>query len=274
MHNQEPAARIGLRVSLSTLPAGPVEIVPMPDHRVTIHAGPPARGACLRQRHVYTRGDINILPAGLPSAWHDDDPATSLVVCLPPALLRRAAEDIGIDPARAGLETRHQLRDPQIEHVAWALDAEQRAGSPNGRLYADSLGLAFAIHLLGRYAAPLALRDGLSARQQRRVTDYVEAYLDQPLTLLRLARVAEVSASHLKTLFKRSMGLPVHEYVIQRRVERARTLLLRGELPASQVALEAGFAHQSHMARCMRRVLGVTPSALSGGVRTRTSRRS
>jgi AraC family transcriptional regulator len=72
-----------------------------------------------------------------------------------------------------------------------------------------------------------------------------------------------VSASHFKTLFKRSTGLPVHEYVIQRRVERAKALLLRGELPASQVALEAGFAHQSHMARSMRRVLGVTPSSIS-----------
>ncbi|KYF72421.1 hypothetical protein BE15_48030 [Sorangium cellulosum] len=56
----------------------------------------------------------------------------------------------------------------------------------------------------------------------------------------------------------------MHEYVVQRRVERARALLLRGDLPASQVAIEAGFAHQSHMARCMRRVLGVTPTALAG----------
>jgi AraC family transcriptional regulator len=63
-------------------------------------------------------------------------------------------------------------------------------------------------------------------------------------------------------LFKRSFGVPVHEYVIQRRVERARTLLLRGALPASQVALDAGFSHQSHMARCMRRVLGITPAAI------------
>jgi len=68
-------------------------------------------------------------------------------------------------------------------------------------------------------------------------------------------RVCGVSASHLRALFKRSLGVPVH-IIIQRRVERARTLLLRGELPASQIALDAGFAHQSHMARCMGRVLG------------------
>jgi AraC family transcriptional regulator len=74
--------------------------------------------------------------------------------------------------------------------------------------------------------------------------------------------MSRLSTAHLKTLFRRSMGLPVHAYVIQRRVERAKLLLLRGELPASQVALEAGFAHQSHMARHMRRLLGVTPAVL------------
>ena len=88
------------------------------------------------------------------------------------------------------------------------------------------------------------------------------AHLRDDLVLGRLARLAGFSASHFSVLFKRAAGLPVHEYVIQRRVERARTLLLRGDLPASQVALETGFAHQSHMARCMRRLLGLTPTAV------------
>ncbi|MCY1008311.1 helix-turn-helix transcriptional regulator [Nannocystis pusilla] len=64
-------------------------------------------------------------------------------------------------------------------------------------------------------------------------------------------------------MFRRSLGLPVHTYVIHRRVDRARALLLRGSMAASQVALEVGFSHQSHMARCMRRVLGVTPTSLT-----------
>jgi AraC family transcriptional regulator len=168
-----------------------------------------------------------------------------------------------LDPDRAGLEPRHQFRDPQIEHIAWALDAERRAGYPGGLLYTESLGMALAVHLLGRYRAPLGRPRGLSKAQLRRLTAYIENHLDQNLSLARLARVAEVSASHLKTSFRRSTGLPVHEYVVQRRVERAKALLLRGELPASQVALEAGFAHRSHMARWMRRVLGVTPTSVA-----------
>ena len=154
------------------------------------------------------------------------------------------------------------LRDSRIEHIAWALEAEQQAGFPSGRLYVDSLGVALAVHLLRSHSAPAEVRLGLSKAQLRRLTDYVEDHLDQDLSLEKLALVAEVSASHLKTLFKRSMGLPVHAYVIQRRVERAKALLLSGRRSVGEVALEAGFAHQSHLARCMRRILGVTPMSL------------
>jgi AraC family transcriptional regulator len=66
----------------------------------------------------------------------------------------------------------------------------------------------------------------------------------------------------LKALFPQSLGLPVHQYVMRRRVERAKRLLLSGEAPISETALAAGFAHQSHMTQWMKRILGVTPRAL------------
>lgn len=58
------------------------------------------------------------------------------------------------------------------------------------------------------------------------------------------------------------MGVPIHQYVIQRRVDRAKTLLMRNGLSMAEIALASGFAHQSHMARQMRHVLGFTPRAL------------
>jgi len=261
----EARPRIGLRVDLRTTAPGVIELEALPDHQLKIHAGAPVRGSCRSHRFLYRRGDVDILPAGLTDVWEEYEANTSLVLQVSPSLLRRAAEDIGLDPNRAGLEPRHQFRDPQIEHIAWALDAERRTGYRNGLLYTESLGLALAIHLLARYKAPLSLPRGLSPSRLRRVTAFIEEHLDEELSLARLADVANISASHLKTLFKRSMGLPVHEYVIQRRVERAKTLLSHGDLPASQVALEAGFAHQSHMARSMRRVLGVTPRSVARG---------
>jgi AraC family transcriptional regulator len=263
----EPRARLGLRVDLQTTAPGLIQLDALPDHRLKIHAGDPVHGACRSERFRYTRGDVDIFPAGMSDVWQVQETETALILHLPSTLLRRAAQEIGLDPDRAGLDPRHQIRDPQIEHIAWALDAERRAGNPAGLLYTESLGLALAIHLLGRYPAPLSPGSGLSRRQLERLTSYIDAHLDADLSLAHLSAVANLSASHLKTLFKRSTGLPVHEYVVQRRVERARELLLRGELPISQVALEVGFAHQSHLARWMRRILGVTPTTIARGSR-------
>jgi AraC family transcriptional regulator len=249
----------GVNVDLHTISPGPATLDPHPDHRLIVHDGAPLEASCGQHRFLYTRGDVDLLPAGMPCVWEPAGASTSLILELSPSLLHRAAADMGLDPDRAGLESRHQFRDPQIEHIAWALDAERRAGYPGRRLYCESLGLGLAVHLLGRYAAPARLPRGLSKAQLRRLTEYIEEHLDRDLSLTRLAGVTEVSPSHLKTLFKRSTGLPVHAYVVRRRVERAKTLLQRGELPLSQVALEVGFAHLSHMARWMRRVLGVTP---------------
>lgn len=240
------------------------------DHCIDVHAGSPVRVTCsANTRSIRTRGDLCLMPAGRSEEWIEDDASEAVALRLPDLLLRLAAEEMGLDPDRACLEPRHDFRDPQIEHITWALEAELRADFPSGLLYRESLGIALAIHLLAHYRGRAQARGttGLAVPVLRRVTDYIEAHLDRDLSVVRLARVAGASTSHFKTLFRRSVGVPVHEYVIQRRVERARALLLRGDRPPMEVALDAGFSHQSHMARCMRRVLGVTPRSL---VRSRT----
>lgn len=247
------------RVELATSPIGQVSLPPTRDHAIRIHHGPPARASCQRHAYHYTRGDIDIVPAGTGGTWTCDDPATTLAVSISPAMVRRAATELGLDPARVTVTARHQVRDPQIAHVAWALEAEDRAGYPGGRAFADSLGLALSLHVLGAYRAPVRAGTELSPRQLARLRDYIEAHIDRALSLAELADVLAISTSHLKATFKRTTGLAVHEFIIHRRVARARSLLVAGE-PASQVALAAGFSHQSHMARWMRRLLGRTPS--------------
>lgn len=256
--------RIGLRVERVQTSAGRRRHAPSSDHHISLLSGAPVRISCLPNglRCVRNRGEINVMPAGSSDDWFEDDASDTVELRLPASLVRLAAHEMGLDPDRAGILPQCHARDVQIEHIAWALAAEQQAGSENGLIYRESLGMALAVHLLSRYPAPLAPR-ALTRSELARVTEYIEAHLDRDVSLLRLARVTGVSASHLRALFKRSLGVPVHEYVIQRRVERARALLLRGDLPASQIALESGFSHQSHMARCMRRVLGVTPTSIA-----------
>ncbi len=254
-----------LQLDLRATPPGPYAHVAIEDHVVTMHAGTPARVSCPASgvRCVRERGHVNVYPAGLSEdGWFEDDASETIDLRISASLVSVAAEEMGLS-ADAQIAALCHLRDPQIEHIVWALAAEQRALSPSGLVYRESLGMALAVRLLARYRTqPAPRRDGLTPPQLARLTEFIEAHLDQDVSLLRLARVAGVSASHLRVLFKRSTGMAVHAYIVRRRVERARELLRRGDVPASQVALDAGFAHQSHMARCMRRVLGVTPSQI------------
>ncbi|MBC8072953.1 MAG: helix-turn-helix transcriptional regulator [Deltaproteobacteria bacterium] len=246
----------------ATSAPGPVLLHAEHDHRLKVHASAPVVCACKQQRVIYTRGDIDVLPAGMSTRWDEEEASTAVVVRLPHALLRRAAEDLGHSPEQIELDARWQLRDPQIEHIAWALDAERAAGDPNGLLYAESLGTALAVRLLAHFAPRPLPAGGLSRVQLRRVTEHIDAHLDRSLSLEHLAEVAGLGATQLKLRFRRSTGRSVHAFVIDRRIERARQLLRAGALSISQVALEVGFAHGSHLARCMRRALGVSPRDL------------
>lgn len=257
-----------LRVDSHTNLPGSVELAPSDHHRLLIHTGTVAFVSCRTHQMIYTRGDIDFFPAGLADVWTVDSVSATILLQLPLAFFQAAAEAMGRDTTRIELDTRCHFRDPQIEYIAWALDAERRAGYPSGRLYTDSLGLALAVHLLGSEREPIRILPGLSKDELRRVTTYIAEKLDEDLSLAVLAAVVGMSVSHFKTLFKRSTGLPVHEYVIRQRVKRAKELLLHSKLPASQIARQAGFADQSHMARLMRRVLGVTPTSLLHNTRS------
>lgn len=253
----------GVMTLWRSTPGGAVTLAPAPVHRIRIHTSEPVSGYCSEKRFLYTRGDIDIMPSGYGDSWREDAANTSLFVAVAPTLLQRTADELEIAPTRRSIELRHQVRDPQIEHIAWALDSERRSDYANGALYTESLATALAVHLLRRYttAAP-SVPARLVPKRLQRLREYIDAHLDQSLGLIELARVAGLSPSHLKTQFRKETGMAVHQYVIARRVQRAHQLLSRTALPISQVALEVGFSHQSHLARWTGRILGTTPGEL------------
>ena len=260
----------GFRLRLMTDPAGVVEAPGFPNTIVFVHYGTPVHVTChrggLRHAGLAVHGDIDIIPADTPSRWEMKERDTGLVLSLSPALMRSVAEHCDLDPARVEIRNRFQVRDPQLENVAWALKAEIEWGYTSGRLYLDSLALAAASRLVLSHSSaarePGARTGGMPDRVLRNVVAYIEENLARDMTLGELAAVAGLSVTHFRSLFRESAGLPVHQYVIRRRVERAKELLAGTKLPISRIAAETGFAHQSHLARHMRRVLGVSPRAL------------
>jgi AraC family transcriptional regulator len=216
---------------------------------------------------VRLHGQFCVVPARASTRWIVSRPARSLLLRLTPSLLQETAQAMGLGERGTELAPSIHIRDPQIERIGWMMQAEDHDSYPGGRLFADSLASALAVRLLtlqSRNSAATS-RPGraLPAWRLRRVLEYIEAHLAEDLTLAELASVAGFSLSHFKPLFKQAVGVPVHRFVLERRVERARVCLLEGGRSRTEIALEAGFAHPSHMARCMHRVLGLSPSQVA-----------
>jgi AraC family transcriptional regulator len=93
----------------------------------------------------------------------------------------------------------------------------------------------------------------------RRLRDYIEVALDKELSLERLAGEASLSPHTLPRAFLRAFGETPHQYVLQRRLARAKELLIATDLPIVEIALATGFSSQSHLASAFRRLTGITP---------------
>lgn len=105
----------------------------------------------------------------------------------------------------------------------------------------------------------LRLKGGLATHQRRHLADYIEAHLEQAISLGELALLCNLSHYHFARMFRASFGLPPHQYLLARRLARARQLLRCGDGALGEVALACGFASASHFSNRFRQVVGATP---------------
>ncbi len=254
-YRAEPASELNspaLTHHMFALSARPPEELDLVYEGVKRHVPPPA-------------GAIMLMPAGSPSRVRSSGRKDQLHIFLEPGLVGRvAAEAFGLDPARLTLPPLDSLDLPHLRAAMWAVDAELTAGGVGGPLAAESLANVLAVHLIRHVSAPRRLergRDGVLPRGRlRAVVEYIEEHLDGCPTLAQLAAVVRLNPYHFARQFKAATGLPPHQYVILRRVERAKQLLQAGtDLSLAEVALRAGFSDQSQFSRHFKRLVGVTP---------------
>jgi AraC-like DNA-binding protein len=105
------------------------------------------------------------------------------------------------------------------------------------------------------------IRGGLAPFQARRLVEYIDTHVAERISLHQLARMAGLSSGHFSRAFKQTFGVPAHSYLIRRRVEFAKTVMLSTQLPLSDIALNCGLSDQSHFTRVFRRIVGETPYA-------------
>jgi AraC family transcriptional regulator len=259
-------------------PASDLDQPALTHHWLILHARPPEeldfRFEGVKRHSPPPAGSIILVPAGTPARWHCSGPQDVLNVQLEPRLVERvAAEAFDMDPARLTMPSLDGMDLPHLRAAMLAVDDELTAGGAGGPLAAESLANVLAVHLLRHVVAPRRLergRDGALPRARlRAVVEYIEDHLDAHPTLEQMAAVARLSAYHFARQFKTATGLPPHQYVIARRVERAKGLLgTPTSLSLAEVATRAGFTDQSQFARHFKRLVGVTPGQFRTPART------
>ncbi|HTT64454.1 MAG TPA: hypothetical protein VMG35_21530 [Bryobacteraceae bacterium] len=204
-----------LRALVWSDPAGVTDSPASRKTIVSIHLGASVHIGCLRggQYHcvLSVHGDIDVIPPGTPSRWELRERDTSFIIRVPASLMNRAAEESGIDPAGVEIVNRFQMRDPQMEHIGWALKAEIDAGYRSGRAYLDHLGAALAACLLDRHSsvsrAALVHPQGMSGHRLRQVLSYIEHNVARELSLKEIAaRLPSRAVSHIKATLHTMCG--------------------------------------------------------------------
>jgi AraC family transcriptional regulator len=243
---------------------------PLTHHSLLLFLHPPkefeARSEGISRGVPPHPGSILVVPAGNPTWWRWSSHSDSLHVFLDPDLVARVAgEAFDLDPARASVPPLDGLDLPPLRAAMLAVNEELTADAAGSHLAAESLANVLTVHLLRHLSAPGRLergRDGVLPRGRlRAVVEYIEEHLGGCPTLAQIAAAAHLSAFHFARQFKATTGLPPHQYVILRRVERAKQLLQAGtDLSLAEVAQHAGFSDQSQFSHHFKRLVGVTPA--------------
>lgn len=179
-------------------------------------------------------------------------------------MLDAAAEcDVGWD----ALDMPAQVvpNDKVCEHLVAALAEESAfAPYPLQKLLVESVARALVRRMLVRFApavaVPVCAPGALNGRAFDAVREYIDAHLEERVTLERLAAVAGVSRFHFARQFRLRTGESPMGYLLRLRIERAQQLLREGRIAVGRLAVTLGFADQSHFTRTFKRVVGVTPS--------------
>jgi AraC-like DNA-binding protein len=194
----------------------------------------------------FAEGDVTVQMTVLDGPWFR-------------SLLQEAHNERAADLAPLSLRT---WRSGFLEGLIGRLWTRLGTDGDAGQAWADSAAVLVAHTLaeqVGQAPPRRPERRPLSPVQMNRVHSFVEAHLAEPVGLVEMAAAAGLSVYHFARRFKATRGETPHQFLTLRRLDRARRLIARGDLPLSAIAFAVGFSSQSHMTTAFRRHFGRTP---------------
>ncbi len=217
-----------------------------------------------RRTGLRSSGHTPIIPAGQSYSAFWKEEIEDVTIYLDPSFLARAAAYAMISDKVELIEA-CSADDPVIRRIGMALMAEVVSEGPAGRLYAESLANVLAVHLLRHYTQDgdrlRTVIGGLTGRKLNLATEFIEDNIERDLGITEIADAVDLSPFHFARSFKQATGVSPHQYLIKSRIERAKTLLAKSELPIVEVGISVGFKNQSHFTTLFRRVTHLTPKA-------------
>ncbi|UUZ78765.1 AraC family transcriptional regulator [Paenibacillus sp. P26] len=241
-------------------------------HLIVIHTTPGPvkvfeRGDGFNEEGTARPGDINLFSEGEMSYCRWENDLSFLRLELDPVFVKKVAEHSGFMTSGGNIELNHKLRinDPKLFHLSqWSLDELQSDGA-GGKLYIDSLANLLTVHLLQNYTSTskkqASVPSKMTEQQVSRAIEYMHANLDREISLEELAAVTNMSHSYLSRLFKHATGLSPHQYLINIRIDKAKSLIQSRNFTMAEISATLGFTDQSHMNRHFKRITGLSPRA-------------
>lgn len=237
-----------------------VLFTPQPDRLISLSSDQ-------RRLGLAPAGAIEVVPAGSELFARWSVAKENLLLAVSPSRLQRLArlefdtDDFELQPPNLG----HV--DDKAHVIARLIREELHRSDNRNEDCLDSLITVFGTYLLRHYSSIRQDRShvptgGLSPHALRRVNDFIQAHLNEKISLAQMAEVAGFSPCHFLRAFRNSTGMPPHQFLVAARLTRARQLIATTDAPLQLIARTAGFHSNSHLTATMQRHWAIRPGDL------------
>jgi AraC family transcriptional regulator len=216
------------------------------------------------QKNAVHDDDVTILTRGESSRWYWMNDIEVSHIYISQALMAKVAGEIfQKDIDRVFVDHYPIVNDATLSRLMESYEAESLSKEPGSGLFAQSLEIQLCIHLIRKYIR-CGVRDEAVSRISKSRLDtlqlYITTHLAGTISVKDMAAIVDLSPSHFVRVFGAIFGVSPHQYVQAQRLKRAERLLSTlHDVPLKAVAMDCGFADQSHMTRLFKEKLSMTP---------------
>lgn len=238
-----------------------------------VHPGSEYHSSCLvtsgamfridRPMSAIRPGSVTLEPTWFEGQFTNDEVTDWITVYVRESRLTEIAAHLSKSGKAPSLVRSEGAADPVLAGLIRSCAGSLLSKHPPSRLELDAWAQVFGAHFLRHYSeAPIqeqAHSGGLSKRALKIAMEAIEEDLEGDLSLASLAQILDMGTTRLSSGFRDATGQSIHQYVLERRVDRARELIEKGDMELVDIAFAVGFSSQSHMTAVFRAQLGITP---------------